>query len=157
MLSPSRNAKAAQDDISEKKCFHLITSTVLVDYVWVQMRRVWGYPYRNQSHYLELIFFCYFCLVKNCPHKNMVKLSQSSTHHSPNCPDFRYQDTIFLRGQFCTWPNKKNLHIYIMSNDIPLQSTTRGMHHLLLFTYPCKWDDMLHNCPMVWLSRITTR
>ena len=45
---------------------------------------------------------CYscFCRVKSCPHKNMINISQFSTHE----------------GQFFTWPNEEN-KFYIMSRD----------------------------------------
>ena len=52
--------------------------------------------------------------MKNCPHKNLVNLSQSSTHHGPNCPDYNYRAIICLHGQFFTRPNQEN-KLYMMS------------------------------------------
>ena len=59
----------------------------------------------NQSHNAS---YCYswFCRVKNCPHKNMVKLGQSSTYHGSGFD--RDHDTICFRLQFFTWPNQEN-------------------------------------------------
>ena len=42
----------------------------------------------------------YIFRVKTCPPKNLVNLGKSLTYHGPNRPDYKYKDTIFLRGQF---------------------------------------------------------
>ena len=39
---------------------------------------------------------------------NMVNLGESSTDHGPNSPDYKYQDTIFLRGKIFLRDQIKN-------------------------------------------------
>ena len=47
-----------------------------------------------------LNYYLIFRRFKNCPYKDMINLGQSSTHHIPNRPDYKYKDTIFFQSNF---------------------------------------------------------
>ena len=54
-----------------------------------------------------------FCCVNNCPHKNMVNLCKSSTHHGPNCPDYKCQDTENPIEKYVCWTDMSSYSILI--------------------------------------------
>ena len=87
--------------------------------------------YRNMGRRLSYTLCTFFFVAwKNCSHKNLVNLGQSSTHFGQNCPYFRCRDTIFLCGQFFTWPNQE-YKFYVMS-----LIRTRGQKKCWMFSLP---------------------